>query len=216
MKKIIIINIFALVTIVNTFAAEIVQMPMPGSGKVTIRLVFRNGSVSDPAGKEGLTSLTASMIVESGTKKLNSTEISKLIYPWAAGMSSSTDKEVSIFSFESPSKYLNEFYDQVVKDLLLNPSMDKNDFDRLLSNQKNYVEQVIRQSNDEEYGKKYLEYVLFKGTPYSHLTLGTVASMSAITLEEVKQQYSKMFTRNNVLIGIAGDYPAEFVTKLHS
>ena len=215
MKNIILIYtfIFFILTI-SSSAEEVIQLKMPGSGKAVFRLVFRNGSISDPAGKEGLTELTADMITESGTKKMTSTEIRKLIYPWAARMSSFTDKEVSIFTFEVPTRYLQQFYTTVVKDLLLNPSMDKNDFDRLLSNQKNYVEEVIRQSSDEEYGKKYLEAVLFNGTPYSHLTDGSVASLSSITIDDVKQHYANMFTRNNVLIGIAGDYPEAMVSQL--
>lgn len=214
MKKI--FTICAVLMALTLQAADVVQLKMPRSGKVVIRLVFRNGSVSDPKGKEGLTTLTTDMITESGTTKMNSTAIRKLIYPWAAGMSSFTDKEVSIFTFSVPTKYLQQFYNGVVKDLLLTPAMEKNDFDRLLSNQKNYVEEVIRQSSDEEYGKKYLEDVLFKGTPYSHLTDGTVSSLSSITLEDVKSHYKKMYTRNNVLIGIAGDYPDAMVDQLKS
>ena len=217
MKKNILLYTFIIAIIVNKISAqEVVQLKMPGSGKAVIRLVFRNGSISDPAGKEGLTGLTADMITESGTKKMSSTQIRKLIYPWAAGMSSFTDKEVSILTFQAPTKYLQQFYTTVVKDLLLTPAMDKNDFDRLLSNQKNYVEEVIRQSSDEEYGKKYLEAMLFKGTPYSHLTEGTVASLSSITIDDVKKHYANMFTRNNVLIGIAGDYPETMVSQLKS
>jgi zinc protease len=193
-----------------------VQLKIPGSGKVSLRFMFHNGSIADPKGKEGITSLTADMITESGTKKLSSTDIRKLIYPWAARMGSFTDKEVSIISFEVPSKYLNEFYNDVVKDLLLTPAMDKNDFDRLLSNQKNYVEQVIRQSSDEEYGKKYLENILFDGTPYSSLVDGSVASLATITLEDVKAHYNTMFTRKNVMVGIAGDYSDDMIAKLQS
>ncbi len=215
MKNIILIYTFILAILQTSASAEdVVQLKIPGSGKAVIRLVFRNGSISDPVGKEGLTGLTADMITESGTKKMTSTEIRKLTYPWAARMNSFTDKEVSIFTFEVPTKYLPQFYTTVVKDLLLSPSMDKNDFDRLLSNQKNYVEEVIRQSSDEEYGKKYLEEVLFNGTPYSHLTDGTVASLTSITLDDVKKHYSNMFTKNNVLIGIAGDYPDALVSQL--
>lgn len=131
-------------------------------------------------------------------------------------MSSFTDKEEVIFTFEVPTKYLEEFYTKVVRELLLNPSMDQNDFDRLLSNQKNFVEQVIRQSSDEEYGKKYLEFELFKGTPYSHLNEGTVASLSLITLDDVKNHYKNFFKRENVLIGIGGDYPQVMIGKLRS
>lgn len=200
----------------NLFAAEVVELKMPGSGKVVIRLVFRNGSVSDPAGKEGLTTLTADMITQSGTGKMTSTQIRKMIYPWAADMGSFTDKETSVLSFQVPTKYLGDFYSKVVKELILHPSMDKNDFDRLLSNQKNYVEEVIRQSSDEEFGKKYLESAIFRGTPYAHLTDGNVAALSSITLDDVKNHYAKMFSRNNVMIGLAGDYPDSIVSTIKS
>ena len=194
--------------------SNFVELKIPNSGKVVIKFMFKNGSVSDPAGKEGLTDITADMIVESGTKNMTSTEIRKLIYPWSASMSSFTDKEVSIFTFEVPTKYLDQFYSTVVKQLFLFPSFDKNDFDRLLSNQKNYVEQVIRQSSDEEYGKKYLEYVLFKGTPYSHLVQGSVSSLSSITLDDVKKHYKDVFHNDHVTMGIAGDYPSSILDQI--
>jgi zinc protease len=215
MKKIFLTCILILTVIFNGFSSdEVIQLKMPNSGKAVIRLMFRNGSICDPAGKEGLTLLTADMITESGTKKMSSTDIRKLIYPWSARMSSFTDKEVSIFTFEVPTKYLQPFYSQVVKELLLTPSMDKNDFARLLSNQKNFVEEVIRQSSDEEYGKKYLENVLFNGMPYSHLNEGTVNSLSSISIDDVIKHYTNYFTRNNVTIGIAGDYPESMVGTL--
>lgn len=197
-------------------AQDVIQLPIPKSGKVTLRYMFRNGSICDPAGKEGLTSLTSDMIIESGTQTLNSTAIRKMIYPWAASMSSSTDKEVSVFTFEVPTKYLDQFYNKVVRELFLHPAFDSSDFERLLSNQQNYVEQVIRQSSDEEYGKKYLEYVLFDGTKYQNLVDGNVASVKSITLADVKKQYRAFFTSSNVIAGIAGDYPAGMVTKLRA
>ena len=203
-----------LICFVAARAQEIVQLPIPKSGKVTLRYMFRNGSICDPAGKEGLTSITTDMIVESGTSKMTSTEIRKMIYPWSASMSSSTDKEVAIISFQVPSQYLDEFYTKVVRELLLHPSFTKSDFDRLLSNQQNYVEQVIRQSSDEELGKKYLESFIFRGTPYAQLNEGNVASVKTLTVEDAKKQYQAYFTNSNVLIGIAGDFPVSFVTKV--
>ena len=68
-----------LICFVAARAQEIVQLPIPKSGKVTLRYMFRNGSICDPAGKEGLTSITTDMIVESGTSKMTSTEIRKMI-----------------------------------------------------------------------------------------------------------------------------------------
>ena len=38
---------------------------------VTFRLVFRTGSVDDPVGKEGLTTVTADLLAEGGTRSLS-------------------------------------------------------------------------------------------------------------------------------------------------
>jgi zinc protease len=194
-------------------AMESVELPMPNSGKVVIRLMFRNGSVTDPKGKEGLTMLTAGLITDGSTKNHTATELQKTMYPWAARMGSFVDKEISIFSFEVPSLYLEPFY-ALVKDVLMNPAFDSSDVERIRSNQKNFVDEVIRQSSDEEYGKKYLEYVLFRGTPYGNLKQGTSSGISSITVNDIREHYRNRFTRNNVLVGVAGDYPKGFPERV--
>lgn len=194
-------------------AQELVQLKMPKSGKVVLKYMFRNGSVADPEDKAGLTNLTADLMIEGGTSSLTSTQVQKMIYPWAARMSSFTDKEVTTFTFEVPSDYIQSYY-KIIHDLLLSPGFGKSDFKRLLSNQQNYVAEVIRQSSDEEYAKKYLENVLFEGTPYQHLTVGSSASLEQITYDDVIKQYKTAFTRNNLFIGIAGDYPEEFAHQV--
>jgi zinc protease len=72
------------------------------------------------------------------------------------------------------------------------------------------VEEVIRQSSDEEYAKKYLEYVLFKGTTYQHLKQGTASSLASITRDDIVNHYRSFFTSNNVMVGVAGDFPEYF------
>ncbi|HRH64902.1 MAG TPA: pitrilysin family protein [Bacteroidia bacterium] len=193
----------------HSHAQEIVELKQPNAGKVVIKYMFRNGSIADPAGKEGITYLTANLMVNGGTEKHSSTEIQKMIYPWAARMSCFTDKEVSTFTFEVPSEYLEKYY-SLIKEMILHPAFGDSDFERMKSNQKNYVDEVIRQSSDEEYGKKVLEYVLFKGTPYQHLTQGTSASLLNLQREEVMAHFHKAFTRSNLIVGIAGQYPESF------
>ena len=213
MKKNISLLVFSCILAINSFAQELVTLPMPNSGKVVIRLVFKNGSVADPAGKEGLTQLTASLITDGSTTNHTATELQKAMYPWAAGMGCFVDKEVSILGFEVPALYLEPFY-ALVKDVLLHPAFDSSDVERVRSNQKNFVDEVIRQSSDEEYGKKYLEYILFHGTPYQNLKQGTSKGVASITISDIKKHYHDYFTRNNVMIGVAGDYPAGFPERL--
>ena len=43
-----------------------------------------------------------------------------------------------------------------------------------------------------------------------------LASVKSITLDDVKNHYKNFFTKNNLLIGIAGSYSKEFLNKLKS
>ena len=197
----------------SLFAQEVVELKLPQTNKITIKLMFRNGSVCDPAGKEGLTYLTSALMTQGGTGDLTFSEIQNKIYPWAARYSSSVDKEVSIFTFEVHQDFLNDFY-PILKGLMLRPSFAQSDFDRVKRNQQNYVDQVIRASSDEEYSKKALEDFLFRGTKYQHMIQGKSESVKAITLEDVKDQYKNFFTKNNLMIGIAGNYSSGFLSTL--
>jgi zinc protease len=213
MKQLIILFIFMLSTF--SYGQNTVELKLPNSNKVVIKLMFRNGSISDPAGKEGLTYLTANLITQGGTKDMTFSQIQDFIYPMAANYYVTTDKEVTIFTFEVHKDFLEKFY-PVITGLILTPSFTEEDFQRVKVNQQNYVDQVIRASSDEEYSKKALEDLLFRGTNYQYMKQGKSASVAAITLEDVKNQYKNFFTKHNLMIGIAGNYRPEFLKQLET
>ena len=68
---------------------------------VTVRLVFRTGSASDPKGKEGLAALTAAMLAEGGTRRLTYDQVVEALYPMAVNVSYQTDKEMTTFSADT-------------------------------------------------------------------------------------------------------------------
>ena len=212
MKKIISI-LFLFILSLQINAADIVELKLPKSDLVVVKLMFKNGSICDPVGKEGLTSLTASVIAEGGTSKMTSSDIKDLIYPWAAYYGVSVDKQVSIFTFEVHKDHLDKFY-QIIIDLIKNPRFAEDDFARVKSNQLNYVSEVIHSSSDEEYSKKYLENLLFRGTNMAHLVGGTADGVNSITITDIKSQYKNFFGSNNLTIGIAGNYSDAFLSNL--
>lgn len=195
------------------YSQEVVELKLPNSNKVVVRLMFTNGSICDPAGKEGLTQLTSSLVTQGGTGDLSFSDIQDKIYPMAAGYSSSVDKEVTNFTFSVHVDWLDEFY-PILKGLILNPSFNESDFERVKANQQNYVDQVIKASSDEDYSKMALEDFLFRGTNYQHMTAGRSGSVKSITLDDVKSHYKKFFTKNNLMIGITGNYSDQFIGML--
>lgn len=208
----IIVTCFLLVNY-TTNAQDVVELKQPLSNKIIIKFMFKNGSISDPKGKEGLTSTTASTLTEGGTKTLTNKQIQQLIYPMAASYGASVDKEVTVFTFSIHKDFLDKFY-PIIKGLILTPSFTQEDFKRVKSNQLNYVDQVIRASSDEDYSKLALEDLLFRGTNYQHMVAGNTAGVSSITLADVRSHYKNFFTRNNLTIGIAGNYSDAFLAKL--
>ena len=194
-------------------AQQIVELKLSNSDKIVIKLMFKNGSISDPAGKGGLTYTTASLITQGGTGDLSYSDIQDKIYPMAARYSSSVDKEVSIFTFQFHKDWVDQFY-PILTGLILNPTLIQADFERVKINQQAYVDQIIRASSDEEYSKKALEDFLFRGTNYQHMVEGNTKSVNSITLDDVKEHHKNFFTKNNLMIGITGNYSDDFLEKL--
>lgn len=207
--------ILTIILATGMFAQQVVELKQPKSNKVVIKLRFANGSISDPKGKEGLTAATANLITQGGTKEMSYSEIQDKIYPWAAGYYAQVDKEVTTFTFMVHVDFLDQFY-PIIKGLMLTPSFAESDFQRVMKNQQNYVDQVIRASSDEEYSKKALEDLLFRGTNYQSMVQGKTESVKSITLDDIKNQFANAFTKNNLTIGIVGNYSDAFLKQLKS
>ncbi len=210
----IIIGLFAC-TEKSPLVRNTIELPLANSNKIVVKLMFHNGSIADPAAKEGLTYMTANLITQGGTQDMSYSDIQDALYPMAAGYFASVDKEVAIFTFLFHQDFTEQFY-PILRDVVLKPAFDESDFNRVKLNQQNYVDQVIRASSDEEYSKKALEDLLFRGTNYQHMKQGKSESVKSLTLEDVRKHYAENFTQNNLWIGIAGNYTGEFVRRLQS
>ncbi len=183
--------------------------------QLDIKLLFTVGSVNDPAGKEGLAALAASMISDGGSKQMRLDEINKALYPMAGAFNSNVDKEMTTFTASIHKDNWSKFFD-IVLPQLLSPGFRAEDFQRLKDQQLNTLKQDLRNANEEELGKEELINRIYAGTPYGHTVLGTVAGINAITLDDVRNFIAQNYTRGNLVIGISGDYPAALQTRLEN
>jgi zinc protease len=173
---------------------------------VMVKLLFTAGSANDPAGKEGLSLLAARMITEAGSSEMRIDEINKALYPMAGSFSSQIDKEMTTFTGVVNRDNLDPFLN-VVLPQLLSPGLRQDDFQRLKDQQLNFLKQDLRNNNEEELGKEQLQNLLFRGTPYGHTVLGTIAGIEAITLEDVTAFIEQNYNATNVTVGLSGNYP---------
>ncbi len=193
-------------------AIEVVELRQENSNKVVFQVRFENGSIADPKGKEGLTAATASLMSQGGAGGTGYSEIQDIMHPWAAGYGAAVDKQVSTFTFQVPADFVDEFY-PLLKNVMLAPNFSDQDFSRVMKNQQNYVDQVVRASSDEDYSKYALEHQLFRGGNMQHLRQGTSEAVKGITVEDIRSHYKNAFTRNNVSLGIAGNYDDALLSR---
>jgi len=196
----------------HSHAMNVVELKQVNSNKVVFKVRFMNGSVADSADKKGLTYATASLMSQGGAGGTSYADIQDKMKPWAAGYSVAVDKQVTTFTFQVPVDFVDEFY-PLVKNVLLAPDFNEKDFSRVMKNQQNYVDQVVRASSDEDYSKFALEDQLFRGGNMQSLLQGTSASVKTISLEDIKTHYKSVFTRNNISLGIAGNYSDELLKQ---
>ncbi len=182
---------------------------------IAFNIWVKGGSQNDPKGKEGLASLTANLVSEGSTRQDSYEQILAKLYPMSAGYDYYVDKEMTTFSGRIHRDNLEAFY-ALFKNALLAPAFKEEDFKRIKSQTANYVKQSRRFSNDEELSKELLYWQIFKGTTYGHPEEGYVSSVDGITLEDVKDFYTRYYTRDNVAVGVAGGYPENFAARVRS
>lgn len=183
---------------------------------VSFRILFMTGAAADPQGKEGLASLTAALLAEGGTRLKTYSEITDAMYPMATSFSWQVDKEMTVFSGTTHVDNLDKYY-ALIREMLLDPGFREDDFARLKEDAINYLKNSLRGGNDEELGKEVLYTMIYPGShPYGHQNTGAVSTIEKLTLKDVRDFYQANYTRANLVIGLAGGYPASFSRKVQA
>ena len=186
----------------------------PGkSPLITIRLTFRTGAASEPAGKKGVAALTANMLTDGGTRKLTYQQVIDALFPMAAHVDALVDQEMITFSGSTHIDNLDKYY-ALLRDMVLDPGWREEDLRRLKDEAINDLQVSLRGNNDEELGKEVLYSWIYEGHPYGDHPHGRVSNIRAITMADLKQFHKSQFTQANLTIAIAGGYPKDFPDRV--
>ena len=197
----------------NSSGPELVTLPNPESPLVSIRLMFGAGSIYDPPGKEGLSALTALMVGSSGTARRTYTELVEALYPMAASIDVSTEREVVVLGAQVHRDTLAGFT-ELLEEVVLQPGFREDDFTRHRDQLLAFLTTTLRSANDELLGLELIQQEIFEGHPYGHSPAGTVQGLNAVTLDDVRKFYRAHYTQGGLTLGIGGGYPAGFDERL--
>lgn len=192
---------------------ETVTLTSPDSPLIAIRLLFKVGSMHDPAGKEGLAALTGLMVGDAGTTQHTYTELIDLLYPMASDIEVDTDREITVISGVAHSETLAAYTD-LLSEAVLEPGFDENDFNRNKEQLMAFLTTTLRATNDELLGLEGLQQAIFNDHPYMKSSAGTVEGLESITLDDVESFYRQHYTQANLMLGVAGSYSEDYLATL--
>jgi len=175
----------------------------PSVPVVTFVLQTSGGSGADTPGLEGITALTADMLDE-GTGALSAIDVSEAL----ARLGAEFDIEVGPDATTVTLTTLARFADRgasLLADLVTRPSLREEDFDRVRRLRLDRLRQ-LRDLPAALAERAFLQ-LLYGTHPYGHLSIGSAATLEAMTLDHVRRVHAAMFQPSRSTLVVAGALP---------
>jgi len=199
-------NALFLLAVVAPSPIATLALPPNNHATITVSLQFNSGAVDDPQGQAGITDVAAALMAGGGTQALSAEQLLAALFPLATGIDLEVDRELTTFTATFHKDHV-EAMTRLLGDIVLHPRWDAHEFERIRESAVNDVEKRLRQNDDENLGKAALAELLYRGTPYGRIEDGHVGDLKKLTLAQLKAHAEKVFTRNRLVIGVAGGYP---------
>jgi zinc protease len=168
---------------------------------VTLELIIKAGVLAEPAGKEGLANLTASLLLN-GTKSRASAKIAEELDFMGAHLGTAGGDDFATVSLTVLKKDLGPALD-LLKDILLNPTFPVAEMQRKVSQFK----AALASDEDEPMvvASRAFAKNLYGSFPYGHPVRGTVQGLSAITRNDLVDFHRQYYRPNNTVLSLVGD-----------
>jgi zinc protease len=179
------------------YGIEHTELPL-----VQFSMTIKGGQLLDDMNKVGVANLITDMLME-GTKNKTPIELEEAIDELGANIRMYTGREAITLSVNCLTSKLSDVY-TLVEEILLEPRWDEKEFDRV---KKQTIENINRSKvsptavarnvfNKLVYGDKHI---------FSVPTLGTMESVDAITIDDLKAYYEKNFSPSITNLTIVGN-----------
>ncbi|WP_120913804.1 M16 family metallopeptidase [Helicobacter pylori] len=174
-----------------------------------IHLAFRGGGSLSDKDQLGLAKLFAQVLNE-GTKELGAVGFAQLLEQKAISLNVDTSTEDLQITLE----FLKEYEDEAItrlKELLKSPNFTQNALEKVRTRM---LAALLQKESDFDYlAKLTLKQELFANTPLANASLGTKESLQKIKLDDLKQQFAKVFELNKLVVVLGGDLKIDQTLK---
>jgi len=179
---------------------------------INFEFIVKSGSVADPAGKEGVASITAALL-RKGTKTRSADQISSEIDFIGGQLDAAATYDYTNGSAEFLKKDLAKGLDLLV-DAMLNPTFPQAEVTKLLAQEID----GIKAAKDQAQGVigAYFNAYLYGSHPYSRPAGGDEKSLAAVTRDDIVKFYETYYTPSNTILAVVGDFNAAEMERMIS
>lgn len=176
---------------------------------ISFSFIVRAGSTADPAGKEGVASLTATLL-RKGTKTKSSDQLSAELDFIGGQLFAGADYDYTSGRAEFLKKDIAAGLN-LMADALLNPTFPQEEVTKLL---KQRID-GIKSAKDQAQGVigEYFAAYLYGSHPYGRPTDGDEKSLAAITRDDITKFYENYYSPSNTILAVAGDFNSPEMEK---
>lgn len=167
----------------------------------TVMLLVRRGSADDPPGKEGLSAITADMLDE-GTGALSSIEIHEKLARIGAQLDSDIGPDATLFTITVLSRFLQPAV-SLLADIVVRPTLREEDFARVRQLRLHRLMQL--KDMPGAVADRAFMRLLYGQHPYGHTPLGNEASLTAITVDDVRAFHAANVRPGDATLVVTGD-----------
>src|SRR5580698_8683282 len=178
---------------------------------VNISTIVKAGAVADPAGQEGLATVTAELL-RKGTKMRTAQQFSADLDYIGGTFEGEASSDYTVVNAEFLTKDLARGLD-LFSDALLHPTFPQDETDKFLAQSVDAVKSA--KDDPRSVMMPYYSGYLYGTHPYGRPTGGDEISLKRIQREGVVKFYEANYTPGNTIVAVAGEFNAlEMKAKL--
>ena len=177
---------------------------------VALELLFRGGSTLDHPDKRGATYLMTQLL-EEGAGDLDAREFAKA----RDGLASSISFDINDDAVSVSAYFLTENRDEtlaLLRDALTAPRFDEDAIERVRAQVLSSLQSDLK--DPESLASQTFDQLIYDDHPYAHPIDGTIASVTALTRDDLLSAHKTALTREGVYVSAVGDITADELSAL--
>lgn len=172
-------------------------------------LVNGAGAAAEPENLEGAADLMAELMMKGAAGK-SALQVAEELDQLGAALQINAGDEFLSLSGQSLAKYWPELL-SLTCDCLLRPDFSEAEFGKETERRIDQIKAI--KDNPSQAVAQYFRKAYLAGHPFSHLAVGSEASLQAMTIEDIRAFYRRAVRPDQALLAVVGDFTSSELKK---